>query len=871
KKANKPLKVRHNKVSILLLLSLLMLSMLAELQMQTARAEGENLYSSKISGSSIGTNTDLKLAYGYYTQNEMPTFTDTTCSKPVLANGRHYLFTCNGWGGYGKSAITAYRCDINWKINETIATTAASTYQDFYTYYVPTVYHDLIILSGMDKPGANQAAFIGAFNITSNMFQNFTTVSHTLSRYFTGIQYVPATDKFYIIPVGGSWWTRNIIPQATPDNLLTPANWDLSAVYDGTNAETEMRLCYFPADNCMYLIYSTNDYSNGIIRRWNLNDNTFAEVFRTKYNTSLAYGGYYIFATETTIFPSFPDASNDYVWRYYYSNDGNTFTEFANRPIVEPTVAGGERHGLVIPLPNNQVLVASLGGGNEASHFDLTTTTIGTTIESYTTNCHITMSGNAEVVVDQNGTCIVIGGEGKTAYGTRLTMLTLGLQYKSKIDFSDVIFTKADKTPLPFRLVTKADGSFAHWTVDTSSITGNNCFYVRWGNTSQKSLSNPNVLNPAYTWHDFEEPYNNLNAWTTNGGVTTISSTAPISGAYCASYQATADSDNMCVTVPDTRTSYTLITTVEGIYFDSTGSGVQFNVYLRYIDASNFLRVCVYEQGSYMNVKLDSKVDGTYATIADVSTGLAKFASNTKYTIIITDTGSAITCQIYGGASWSRTLTSSYSLAVSSTSKGIGSLGGENYGVYFDDFFIGTSTPISLQNLGVQYDSYTATGYTYCTITPLADSFSSITPSTEQSIVYGESATFRYSANEGWHLSRVLVDGVPISLVDHPNKYSILHVKKNHTIAVFSEANPIEISIPLKLSNLRSTATSTSEPTVSPTPSPVILPESGGHNATSTPTPSPNILSSFLVAPVIIGLIVISSLAVAILIYLKKK
>lgn len=342
KPATKPLKVSHHKALVLLLLSLLMLSMLVELQMQTAKAEGEKLYASKISGSSIGTNTDLKMAYGYYTQNDMPTLTSTTCSKPVLANGRYYVFTCNGWGGYGTSAITAYRCDVNWKINETLATTVASTYQDFYAYYFPTVYHDLIILSGMDKPGANQAAFIGAFNITSNIYQNFTTISHTLARYFTGIQYVPATDKFYIIPLFGSWWTSNIIPQATSDNLLTPTNWDLSAVYDDTNTSTEMRLCYLPVDNCMYLIYSTNDYAHGIIRRWNLTDNTFAEVYRTTYSTSLNFGGYYINAKETTIFPSFPDTSNGYVWRYYYSNDGNTFTEFANRPIVEPTVAGGE-------------------------------------------------------------------------------------------------------------------------------------------------------------------------------------------------------------------------------------------------------------------------------------------------------------------------------------------------------------------------------------------------------------------------------------------------------------------------------------------------------------------------------------------------
>lgn len=526
---------------------------------------------------------------------------------------------------------------------------------------------------------------------------------------------------------------------------------------------------------------------------------------------------------------------------------------------------------MVIPLPNNQVLVGSLGGGNEASHFDLTTTSIGTTIESYTTNCHITMSGNAEVVVDQNGTCIVIGGEGKTASGTRLTMLTLGLQYKSKIDFSDVIFTKADKTILPFRLVTKVDGSFAQWTVDTSSITGTNCFYVRWGNTAQESLSNPDVLNPAYTLHDFEEPYNNLIAWTTNGGTTAINSTAPISGAYSASYQATEDDDNMCVTVPDKRTNYTLTTTVKGTPFGSSGSGPQFSVYLRYVDASNFLRVWVYWQGSQMNVKLDEKVDGTYLAINDVSTGLAKFSSNMKYTIAITDNGSVITCTISGGASWSGTLTSSYSLAVASTSKGIGYLGGGNYVVYFDDLSIGTASPISLQNLGVQYDSYTAGDYTYCTITPYADDFSSITPSTEQSIVYGESATFSYSANEGYHLSQVLVDAAPISLVDHPNKYTILNVKENHTIAVFSEADRTEIPMPMQKPILKSKATPTSEPIVSPTPAPVILPESGGHNATSTPTPSPDILSSFLVSPVIIGLMVVSIIAVVILIYLKSK
>ncbi len=789
------LKGGHNRTLTLLLLSLLTLSMLAELQIQTVKAEGEAIYSSKISGASLSTYTDIQMSYGYYTQNSMPTLTSTTCSKPVLANGHRYLFTCNGWGGSGTSAITAYSCDVNWKRNGTLATTAATTYQDFYVYYFPTVFPDLIILSGMDKPGANQAAFIGAFNITSNAYQSFTTVSNTLATYFTGIQYSPVTGKFYIEVLWGSLWTSNIIPQATPANLFIPANWDTSAVYDGTNTVSDMRMCYLPADDCIYLLYSTNDYAHGIIRRWNLTANTFTEVFRTTYSVALGYAGYYVHANDTTLFPSFPDATHGYVYRYYYSNDGNTFTEFANRTIVEPASPGLERHGIIIPLPDNHVLIGSVGDGNETSHYDLTSTATGTTIESYTTNSHCMMNsphGYAEAVFDQNNTSIIMGGEGLTTSGGRLTVLTLGLQYKSKTDFSDVIFTKADKTtPLPFRLVTKIDSSFAHWTIDTSSITGNNGFFVKWGNSSQTSLSNPSVINPAYTLYDFEAPNNNLDAWTIQAGTAAINSTAPLSGVYSASYQTTISSqDDTAITIPDTRTNYTLTVSVKGAPFGTTGLNPEFIIYLRYADSTNFLRAWVYWSGARMYVKLDKKVSGTYTVISDVSTGLSKFTSNTKYTFAITDTGSAVTCAISGGATWSGTVVASYSLATASTTKGIGYLTGGNNVLYFDDFsVIDSSTSLtSIRNLGIQYDTTTFT------ITPSADEHSTINPSTPQSVTTGSSITFDYSADTGYHVAYVLVDGENVSLVTHPSSYTFENsVVASHTIAVYSAINQYQI------------------------------------------------------------------------------
>ena len=74
-------------------------------------------------------------------------------------------------------------------------------------------------------------------------------------------------------------------------------------------------------------------------------------------------------------------------------------------------------------------------------------------------------------------------------------------------------------------------------------------------------------------------------------------------------------------------------------------------------------------------------------------------------------------------------------------------------------------------------------------ITPSADSHSSISPNVAQTINYGGSQGFTYSANTGYHLTQVLVDGSPVSLVTYPSSYTFSNVQATHTIAVISAIN----------------------------------------------------------------------------------
>ena len=93
-----------------------------------------------------------------------------------------------------------------------------------------------------------------------------------------------------------------------------------------------------------------------------------------------------------------------------------------------------------------------------------------------------------------------------------------------------------------------------------------------------------------------------------------------------------------------------------------------------------------------------------------------------------------------------------------------------------------------------------------------------ISPSGIISVNYSDNQTFKITANTGYYLTNVLVDGNPVGAV---NSYTFINVETSHTIsATFAPT---------------STPTPTTSPTVSPssTPLPTVTP-----TPTKTPTPT---------------------------------
>lgn len=478
------------RVLVTILLSLFLISITLEFGTMfiVAPDGGLNGYSDaiRISGASLGATTHVKLGYGYFTVNAYQQVAHETCVKPVILDGHRYIFVDSGWGPGHYDSIKAYTADVNWNRVSLVATTLQNNYNDFYTASFPEVWNDLIVVYGTTSNGiVPTGGEVQAFNISSNRFQNL-TVNPNIS-YVTGICWVPAHNEFLLTMI-------NVIGTATPSTLFNYTQWTTNFTTASViGSGGEMRQAYLSSDDCSYVGFVNNTSNFGVVMRWNLTSGVNTQAFQTVYNANSAtYTGQFTSSNSTTVFQTF---NNGTFFHYYYSNDGNTWKDFSQLPIVSRgSVWGGvsERHGSVLPICNNQILLGNSGDGNPASYFALSNTKIGAIVEKYYTNSHT--DAGAKLVFDQNNTEIVIGGEGAPRDGSHPIILSLGLGYKASSDFTNINFCKSDKTtPLSFKRFNVVNSSYAEFAVDTSSITGNNSFLVYFGKAGQSFLSNSSV------------------------------------------------------------------------------------------------------------------------------------------------------------------------------------------------------------------------------------------------------------------------------------------------------------------------------------------------------------------------------------------
>jgi hypothetical protein len=178
---------------------------------------------------------------------------------------------------------------------------------------------------------------------------------------------------------------------------------------------------------------------------------------------------------------------------------------------------------------------------------------------------------------------------------------------------------------------------------------------------------------------------------------------------------------------------------------------------------------------------------------------------------------------------------------------------GYRFNVSVDGVSQGQISSYTFNNITASHTvNVVSTPLTY-TITASADAHSTITPG-NVSVNYGGSQQFNMTADSGYYISHVYVDGV-----DQGNltTYSFTNVQDNHTISVTSAALA---------------PTNTPTPTTSPTPSPSISP-SPSPNPTASPAPSQTpqpTTSPFPTQTAVIAVIAVATLIAVFALAFKK-
>jgi len=160
------------------------------------------------------------------------------------------------------------------------------------------------------------------------------------------------------------------------------------------------------------------------------------------------------------------------------------------------------------------------------------------------------------------------------------------------------------------------------------------------------------------------------------------------------------------------------------------------------------------------------------------------------------------------------------------------------------------------------------------TISASADANGAISPNGNIVVNYGSSPTFNITANTGYHILDVTVNG---SSVDAVNSYTLKNVQAAYTIRATFAADPTPTPTPsptpTQTTTPTSTPTSTPTPKSSPSPTPMPTP-TPIPTASSSPTASPSVQLSTASGPdytsvIIIAILLIAAIA-SILFYLRK-
>ncbi|MCW4028584.1 MAG: hypothetical protein NWE92_02915 [Candidatus Bathyarchaeota archaeon] len=144
--------------------------------------------------------------------------------------------------------------------------------------------------------------------------------------------------------------------------------------------------------------------------------------------------------------------------------------------------------------------------------------------------------------------------------------------------------------------------------------------------------------------------------------------------------------------------------------------------------------------------------------------------------------------------------------------------------VLVDDHSVGAVATYTFTNVETIHSIHATFELDTCTISAQAGSNGRISPSGNVAVPYGTDQTFTITANSGYRIANVVVNGVSVGSV---SSYTFSNVQATGSISASFEANPSSGS-----SNTQASPTPSPSPTPTPTPAPT---DSALPTATATP------------------------------------
>jgi hypothetical protein len=538
-------------------------------------------------------STYFNLSYGGVSSNLAE-------QKPAMLDGKRYIFTTAGFSGNDyvgfNQTIQVYAANDQWQPTSLLATTSTINYGLFFVYTAPTSsLNDLIIICGSMAGLTNHNAFIGAFNTTSNTFQNFTQIDGSFTYYVTQVTYVQSMNEFVLTFAQGAWSNNLVI--STPDNLFTPSNWQLLGTLDFSSLG-EHSFSYFSKTGYGYAL-QWNEYGNDVLVQINMTTGENTIIWNS--TASLNIVRQYISSDNNYLYFSSSDVNDKF---HYWKYDGTTFADMYATPIVGAGLVGyGNQHhaNIMATYSPDTVLISNINTEFPDSYYALLNTTSDSIVETYQGNIQAEFGDNTPTF---DGLNFILGseaiGSGAPTFIyilTNLTPLPANLPnpsitvscqtYTSESNFKveirgNLTMNETGLTNVPILLSYSVDDGKAWNELTTVATNDNGSFFAVWfPNVSGSYLLKAEWAGDA----NYSDASTVVNFAVTPSGEQTVFSVTSNSTISSLAFNSTSEELYFTVSGPSGTTGYTdvyvpksMITNVSSLKIFLDGNLTSYNV-----------------------------------------------------------------------------------------------------------------------------------------------------------------------------------------------------------------------------------------------------------------------------------------------------